>query len=91
MVLALTKIEQRRFDQILGMLERGQFYSIKDIRHSKSFLRSFALDSRKMVSNGGENAEKKPTGDAAHIMGDEGESRPSRGDSPKVIIPEMIR
>ncbi|GFY97301.1 hypothetical protein Acr_11g0016070 [Actinidia rufa] len=33
-----------------------------------------------MVSGGGDNAEEKPTGNVAHIVGDEGESRLSRGD-----------
>ena len=56
MLLALTKTEQEMFDTILCTLEQGQFYPIKDVLHSKSFLRSFALDSEKMVSNGGDNA-----------------------------------
>ncbi|GFZ00947.1 hypothetical protein Acr_14g0005820 [Actinidia rufa] len=65
--LLLTEIEQQRFNQISGMLERGQFYPIKDVLCSKSFLRSFALDSGKMVSSDGDNAKEKPVGDVAHV------------------------
>ncbi|GFZ05449.1 hypothetical protein Acr_17g0010210 [Actinidia rufa] len=53
---ALTEIEQQRFDQISNTPERGQFYPIKDVLRSKSFLRSFALNFKKMASNGGSNA-----------------------------------
>ena len=42
-----------------------------------------------MVSSGGDNAEEKPTCDAAYAIADEGESRLSRGDLPEVTIPEM--
>ena len=33
------------------------------------------LDSRKMVSSNRDNAEEKTTGNAAHIVGDEGDTR----------------
>ena len=36
-----------------------------------------------MVSNGRDNVEDKSAGDAAHIVGDEGESRHSRDDPPR--------
>ncbi|GFZ01002.1 hypothetical protein Acr_14g0006370 [Actinidia rufa] len=78
MLLALTKTEQEMFDTILGTLKRGQFYPIKDVLHSKSFLRSFTLDSEKMVSSGRDNAKDKPAGNAAHIAGHEGELHFSR-------------
>ncbi|PSS08060.1 Kinesin-like protein [Actinidia chinensis var. chinensis] len=78
------------FDSVLGTLEQGQFYPIKDILRSKSFLISFALNSKKMVSSGGDNAEDKPASDMAHVVGDEGETLisrddPYRGDSVKYI------
>ncbi|PSS07920.1 Neurofilament light polypeptide like [Actinidia chinensis var. chinensis] len=83
MSLVLTENEQERFDQIYGTLEQGQFYPIKDILRSKSFLRSFALDSEKMMSSGRDNAEEKSAGDAANVAGDENESCLSRGDPPR--------
>ncbi|GFZ08935.1 hypothetical protein Acr_20g0007430 [Actinidia rufa] len=61
MLLALIEI-------ISGMLKRGQFYPIKADFCLKSFLRGFALDFKKMVSSGKDNAKEKPTGDAAHIV-----------------------
>ncbi|GFZ14743.1 hypothetical protein Acr_24g0009330 [Actinidia rufa] len=45
----------------------GQFYPIKDVLRLKSFPRSFSLDSRQMVASGKDNAEEKPTADAAHV------------------------
>ena len=36
-----------------------------------------------MVSNGRDNVEEKPAGDAAHIVADEGESHLSRDDPPR--------
>ncbi|GFZ08922.1 hypothetical protein Acr_20g0007300 [Actinidia rufa] len=72
---ALTEVKQQRFDQILGVLEQGQFYPIKDVLHSKFFLRSFALNSKKMVFNGGDNVDEKLAGDAAHVGGDEAVSK----------------
>ena len=85
----LTEHKQERFDQIYDTLDQGQFYSVRDILHSKSFLRSSALDSRKMVSNGRDNSEEKSVGDAAHIVADEGESYLSQGDPPEVTIHKM--
>ncbi|GFY95598.1 hypothetical protein Acr_10g0009830 [Actinidia rufa] len=41
-------------------------------RLKKTLLEGLALDSRKMVSSGGDNTEDKPVGDAAHVMGDKG-------------------
>ncbi|GFZ03476.1 hypothetical protein Acr_16g0001000 [Actinidia rufa] len=72
---ALTETEQEMFDLVLGTLERGQFYPIKDVLRSKSFLRIFALDSEKIVSSGGYNAEDKPSSDMAHIAGDKAMSK----------------
>ncbi|GFY96879.1 hypothetical protein Acr_11g0011850 [Actinidia rufa] len=77
------QIEQERFDQISNTLEQGQFYPIKDILHSKSFLRSFALDFKKMGSNCRDNAEEKPTCHVVHVAADEGESSLFRGDPPE--------
>ncbi|GFY93887.1 hypothetical protein Acr_09g0003330 [Actinidia rufa] len=82
-LLALIEIEQQRFDKILGMLERGQFYPIKDVLRSKSFLISFTLDYGKMVPNGGDNAKDNPVGDATHVAGDEAKSRHSQDNSPR--------
>ena len=70
----LTEVEQERFDQISGTLEKGQFYLIKDVLRSKSFLQIFSLDSGRMASNGGNNAKEKPTSDAAHVATNEVES-----------------
>ncbi|GFZ09328.1 hypothetical protein Acr_20g0011360 [Actinidia rufa] len=44
-----------------------------------------------MVSSGGDNAEEKSAGDAAHVVANEGESCLSRGDPSKETIPEMTR
>ncbi|GFS33944.1 hypothetical protein Acr_00g0031400 [Actinidia rufa] len=66
----LTETEQGRFDQISSTLEQGQFYSIKDVLRSKSFLRSFTLNSRKMEYSGGDNVEEKTEGNAAHVAAD---------------------
>ena len=55
----LIENEQERFDLISSTLEQGQFYTVKDILRSKSFLQTFAPNSEKMVSNGGDNAEEK--------------------------------
>ena len=85
----MTENEQQRFDQISGTLEQGQFYAIKDILRSKSFLQSFALDSRKMVSSGMDNDEEKSASNVVHIAVDEDESRLSRGEPPEMTIPEM--
>ncbi|GFZ05434.1 hypothetical protein Acr_17g0010060 [Actinidia rufa] len=74
LLLALSETKQERFNTISGTLERGQFYPIKGVLGSKSFFRNFALDSRKMVSSVGNNDEDKPTGNTAHVAGDEGES-----------------
>ncbi|XP_057465950.1 uncharacterized protein LOC130755554 isoform X2 [Actinidia eriantha] len=71
----LTEVEQERFDRISGTLEQGQLYPIKDILRSKSFLRSFGLDSGRMASSGGDNVEQKPAGDAAHVAADEAMSK----------------
>ena len=60
-----------------------QFYVVKDILRSKAFLRSFALDSGNMVSNDGDNAKEKITGNTAHVAVDEGESYHSWGDPPR--------
>ncbi|GFS37021.1 hypothetical protein Acr_00g0049280 [Actinidia rufa] len=50
---------------------------------------SFGLDSRRMASNGRDNAKEKSAGDATHIAAVEGESRLSLGDPPEVIIPKL--
>ncbi|GFZ04992.1 hypothetical protein Acr_17g0005640 [Actinidia rufa] len=82
--------------------EQGQFYSIKEILSSRSFLRSFALDSRQMMSNGGDNAEDKPASGAVYVVGDEGslssssevESDPRfyvKEDQPKKACPDGER
>ncbi|GFZ21567.1 hypothetical protein Acr_29g0007290 [Actinidia rufa] len=56
----------------------------KDVLLSKSFLRSFALDSRKIMSSGKDNAEDKSTSNAAHVASDEGESCIFQDDPSKV-------
>ncbi|GFZ18506.1 hypothetical protein Acr_27g0002450 [Actinidia rufa] len=61
--------------QILDSLEQGQTYLIKDLLSSRSFLKSFAFDFRKMASSSGDNAKDKSVGDATHIAGDEGTIR----------------
>ena len=66
----LTEIEQKRFDQISGTLEKGQFYSIKDIFRLKSFLRSFGLDFGRMASSEKDNVEEKSSGDVTHVATD---------------------
>ena len=80
MLPALTQSKQDKFDYISGTLKQGQFYAVKDIIHSKAFLRSFDLDSGDMASSGGDNTEEKNAGDSAHVATDEGESHHSRGD-----------
>ena len=72
MLPALFEVKQKRFDTIFSTLKKGQFNSIKGVLESKSFLIRFALDFGKMVSNGGDNADEKPTDDATHIAGDKG-------------------
>ncbi|GFS38695.1 hypothetical protein Acr_00g0058930 [Actinidia rufa] len=79
----LIEIEQERFDQISSTLEQGQYYLIKDVLHSKSFLKSFTLDYKKMVSSGRDNVKKKLVADAAHIATDEGDSYLSQDDPPR--------
>ncbi|GFZ06715.1 hypothetical protein Acr_18g0008850 [Actinidia rufa] len=79
----LTKIEQQRFDQFLDSLEQGQTYLIKVILSSRSFLKSFALDSRKMASSGGDNAGDKLAGGATQVASDKVESHHSRDDPPQ--------
>ncbi|GFY85473.1 hypothetical protein Acr_04g0002110 [Actinidia rufa] len=67
--------EQKRFDPISSTLEQEQFYSVRDILCSKSFLKSFALDSGKTMSSGGDNAEDKSMSDVDHVAFDEGEPK----------------
>ncbi|GFS30442.1 hypothetical protein Acr_00g0011920 [Actinidia rufa] len=78
----LTQSEQERLEQIYGTLEQGQFYAIKDILHSKTFLRSFAFDLGKMASRSRDNAKEKNIGNKTHVLADVGESSLSRGDPP---------
>ena len=80
MLPALTEDEQERFKMISGIIKKEQHYPIKGVLSSKSFLKSFTLDSGKMVSSGGINAEDKLVGDTAHIAGNEGESHIFRDD-----------
>ncbi|GFY95655.1 hypothetical protein Acr_10g0010400 [Actinidia rufa] len=53
------------------------------MEHSKSFLKSFALDSGQMASSGDDNTKDKLTGSAAHVTSNEGESHHSRDDPPQ--------
>ncbi|GFS46080.1 hypothetical protein Acr_00g0100020 [Actinidia rufa] len=62
------EIGQERFDQISSTLEQGQLYLIKGVLRSKSFLRSFGLDSKRMAYNGMDNAKEKSAGDATHVV-----------------------
>ncbi|GFZ09876.1 hypothetical protein Acr_21g0004750 [Actinidia rufa] len=59
-------------------LTRKQFFSdkevfsIKEVHSSRSFLKSFALDSKQITSSDEDNAEDKLAGCAAPVAGDEG-------------------
>ncbi|GFS32960.1 hypothetical protein Acr_00g0025590 [Actinidia rufa] len=70
----------------LGLTNGGDFFTIKEVLDTKSFLRSFRLAFKLMASSGRDSAEDIQVGDAVPVTGDEGESHyfrdnPRRGDN----------
>ncbi|GFY91662.1 hypothetical protein Acr_08g0000580 [Actinidia rufa] len=58
---------------------------IASTRPSEFFLRILALESEKMMSSGGDNAEENHTSDVTHVVADEGESHLSRDGLPRAM------
>ncbi|GFZ11380.1 hypothetical protein Acr_22g0007780 [Actinidia rufa] len=58
-------------DLVAKTLQSTEFYLVKDILHSKAFLKCFSLASSQMVSSGEDNAEEKNASNAPHIEADE--------------------
>ncbi|GFZ14492.1 hypothetical protein Acr_24g0006820 [Actinidia rufa] len=79
----LFEAEQERFDKILSSVKEGDLYSVKVVLNSKSFFRSFGLNYKLMAYSGEDNAENKLVGNAAQVVGDEGESHHSRDEHPR--------
>ncbi|GFS32103.1 hypothetical protein Acr_00g0020870 [Actinidia rufa] len=67
----LSMTEQERINGILDSISGGNFFTIKELLESKSFHRIFKLGPKSMASNGGDNGEDIPTGDAPPIVSDE--------------------
>ena len=76
--MSSQRSSRKRLGNILGSLEEGDFFTIKEVLESKYFCRCFKPATKSIASSGGDNGEDITMGGATLAASNKGEFHHSR-------------